>query len=100
MFEPNGVTYLIEQLLEALFHWAPVEVDSHGPLLYAYVQAGGENEVLTYTSFPPEHWSRIYSTNPLERLNREVKRRTDVVGFLPNPDSGPLGAGLSQPGGL
>lgn len=32
----------------------------------------GENEVLTYMAFPPEHWSRIYSTNPLERLNREV----------------------------
>ena len=48
---------------------------------------GGEDEVLTYMTFPAEHWSRIYSTNPLERLNREVKRRTDVVGIFPDADA-------------
>ena len=42
----------------------------------AEVLANGEEEVLTYMTFPVEHWTRIYSTNPLERLNREVKRRT------------------------
>ena len=35
-------------------------------------------------AFPAEHWTRIYSTNPLERLNREIKRRTEVVGVFPN----------------
>ena len=37
--------------------------------------------------FPPELWTRIYSTNPLERLNKEVKRRTNVVGVFPDGSS-------------
>jgi transposase-like protein len=41
-------------------------------------------EVLVYMSFPREHWPQIASTNPLERLNGEIKRRADVVGIFPN----------------
>jgi len=50
----------------------------------AEVVAEAENDVLAYMSFPQEHWTRIYSTNPLERLNKEVKRRTNVVGIFPD----------------
>ena len=43
-----------------------------------------QHDVLAYTSFHKSHWSQIRSTNPLERLNREVKRRTNVASIFPN----------------
>ena len=43
-----------------------------------------EDDLLAYTAFPREHWAQLYSTNPLERLNREIKRRSNVVGIFPN----------------
>ena len=56
------------------------------------------DDLLAFSAFPPGHWKKIWSTNPLERLNKEIKRRTDVVGVFPNPEAllRPAGAVLVE----
>ena len=66
---------VVAKLHEMKLHKAAEKVES------------GIEETLTYMSFPAEHWTRIRTNNTLERLNREIKRRTKVVGSFPDGES-------------
>ncbi len=53
----------------------------------ATLMDSAEQDVLAYMTFPRQHWTKLHSTNPIERLNGEIKRRTEVVGIFPNDDA-------------
>jgi len=63
----------------------------------ATVLADAEDEVTAYAAFPRHHRRKIWSTNPLERVNKEIKRRTNVVDVFPNDDAALRPVGRSSP---
>jgi putative transposase len=69
-----------------LRHWLPGTVAAHFGLggTAVPVMEAARDDVLAFLHFPQEHWRKVWSTNPLERLNKEIKRRTNVVGIFPN----------------
>jgi transposase-like protein len=56
-----------------------------------------EEDLIAFYAFPPEHWTKLRSNNPLERVNKEIGRRTDVDGIFPNDTAVIRLAGASSP---
>lgn len=70
--------------IDAAWDRARDEFAARWPKIGPYMD-DAKTEVLAFSGFPREHWRKIWSTNPLERVNKEIKRRSRVVGIFPNP---------------
>jgi putative transposase len=83
-----GTVFAQEDAETARTQWRQV-ADQLRPKLpkLAALMDEAETDVLAFMSFPKDHRPKIHSTNPLERLNGEIKRRTEVVGIFPNEDA-------------
>jgi putative transposase len=78
IFAQPDATHVRNQLLEIVGMLRPQFPD------VADLLADAAEDLLAFSHFPQAHWRKVWSTNPLERLNGEIKRRTNVVGLFPN----------------
>ena len=86
-----GVATMVRTIYKQL---SPEEVHAQADRVIAQLQehfpqaaevlADALPDILAFTAFPVSHWQKLWSNNPLERLNKEIRRRTDVVGIFPN----------------